>query len=105
MCTERVSELATAYARKTQRLITALQAIAVALGGQTGAWLAHRLGLPASRDTVLRPVRTAVPMLLVLTLGAFSCAGEPPRPQRSNTDTQLITQLQAQHRDVAVTID
>jgi transposase len=29
----------------------------VALGGQAGAWLAHRLGLPASRDTLLRLVR------------------------------------------------
>jgi hypothetical protein len=29
-------------------------------------------------------VRTAVPMLLVLTLGALSFAGEPPRPQASS---------------------
>jgi transposase len=49
--TERVPALVAAYARKTQRLI------AVALGGQAGARLAHRLGLPASRDTLLRLVR------------------------------------------------
>ena len=29
-------------------------------------------------------MRTAVPMLLVLTLGALSFAGEPPRPQASS---------------------
>jgi transposase len=55
--TERVPELVAAYAHKTQRLITALQAIGVALGGQAGARLAHGLGLPASRDTLLRLVR------------------------------------------------
>jgi transposase len=55
--TERVPELVASYARKTCRLITALQAIGVALGGQAGARLAHGLGLPASRDTLLRLVR------------------------------------------------
>jgi transposase len=55
--TERVPELIAPYARKTQRLIAALQALGVALGGQAGARLAHRLGLPASRDTLLRLVR------------------------------------------------
>jgi transposase len=55
--TERVPDLVAAYARKTHRLLAALQAIGVALGGQAGARLAHRLGLPASRDTLLRLVR------------------------------------------------
>ena len=55
--TERVPELVAAYAHKTQRLITALQAVGVALGGQAGARLAKRLGLSASRDTLLRLVR------------------------------------------------
>lgn len=55
--TERVPELVTAYARKTHRLIAALQALGVALGGQAGARLAHRLGLPVCRDTLLRLVR------------------------------------------------
>jgi hypothetical protein len=50
--TERVPEPVAAYARKTQRLITALQAIGVALGGQVGARLAHRLGLPAEGHAV-----------------------------------------------------
>jgi transposase len=55
--TERVPEIVAPYARKTQRLIAALQALGVALGGQAGVRLAHRLGLPASRDTLLRLVR------------------------------------------------
>src|SRR5262245_23120241 len=57
LCTERVPELMAPDARKTPRLIAALQAIGVALGGQAGARLAHRLGLPASRATLLRLVR------------------------------------------------
>jgi transposase len=52
--TERVPELAASYARKTCRLITTLQAIGVALGGQAGTRLTQRLGLPTSRDTLLR---------------------------------------------------
>ena len=55
--TERVPELVAAYARKTQRLVTVLQAIGMALGGQAGARLTCRLGFPASRDTLLRLVR------------------------------------------------
>jgi transposase len=55
--TERVPELVAPYARKTRRLIAALQALGVALGGQPGARLAPRLRLPASRDTLLRLVR------------------------------------------------
>lgn len=55
--TERVPERVAAYARKTPRLLAALQAIGVALGGQAGARLSQRLGRPASRDTRLRLVR------------------------------------------------
>jgi transposase len=68
--TERVPELVAPYARKTQRLIAALQAIGVALGGQAGARLAHRLGLPASRDTLLRLVRR-LPLPAVQPLSAI----------------------------------
>jgi transposase len=46
--TERVPELVAPYARKTQRLLAALQALGVALGGQAGARLGKRIGLPAS---------------------------------------------------------
>jgi transposase len=55
--TERVPELVAPSARKTQRLVASLQALGVALGGQAGARLAHLLGLPARRDTLLRLVR------------------------------------------------
>jgi hypothetical protein len=55
--TERVPARVAPYARKTQRLIAALQALGVALEGQAGARLSKRLGLPASRDTLLRRVR------------------------------------------------
>jgi transposase len=55
--TERVPELVAAYARKTHRLVTVLQAIGLALGGQAGSRLTRRLGLPPSRDTLLRLVR------------------------------------------------
>jgi transposase len=68
--TERVPELVAPYARKTHRLIAALQAIGVALGGQAGARLAHRLGLPASRDTLLRLVRR-LPLPTVPPLSAI----------------------------------
>jgi transposase len=68
--TERVPELVAAYARKTHRLIAVLQAIGVALGGQAGARLSKRLGLPASRDTLLRLVRR-LPLPTVLPLSAI----------------------------------
>jgi transposase len=47
--TERLPELVPAYARKTRRLITILQAIGMALGGNAGARLAGRLRLPPPR--------------------------------------------------------
>jgi transposase len=68
--TERVPELVAVYARKTCRLVAALQAIGMALGGQAGARLAHRLGLPASRDTLLRLVRR-LPLPVVAPLRAI----------------------------------
>lgn len=68
--TERVPELVAAYARKTHRLVTALQAIGVALGGQAGARLTYRLGCPASRDTLLRLVRR-LPLPSIATLRAI----------------------------------
>jgi transposase len=57
--TERLPELVAAYGRKTYRLMTILQAIGLALGGQAGARLAARLRLPTSPATLLRLVRTA----------------------------------------------
>jgi transposase len=57
--TERLPAFVAAYARKTQRLVTALRAIGIALGGQAGARLAARLRLPTSPSTLLRLVRVA----------------------------------------------
>jgi transposase len=54
---ERLEEVA-AYARKTDRLQEALLLIGFALGGRAGARVAKELGLLASRDTLLRKVRS-----------------------------------------------
>jgi transposase len=55
--TERLPDLIATYARKTHRLITALRAIGLALGGNAGARLTARLSLPVSAATMLRLVR------------------------------------------------
>ena len=62
MCTrrtfaERLGEPIKAYARKTKRYASRLQTIGLMLGGNAGALLAKRLGLPVSSDTLLRLVR------------------------------------------------
>jgi len=54
---EQVPDLTTPYARRTPLLRRMLEAIGLALAGRAGARLAARLGLPASRDTLLRLVR------------------------------------------------
>src|SRR5215510_9043925 len=59
MFTERLPNLVAASRRHTQRLVTALGAIGLALGGNAGARLAARLRLPTSPATLLRLVRTA----------------------------------------------
>jgi transposase len=68
--TERLPDCATPYARKTMRLVNALQAIGIALGGQAGARLAACLRLPTSASTLLRLVRAApipdIPALQVI---------------------------------------
>jgi transposase len=57
--TERLPAFVPVYARKTRRLVTALRAIGMALGGQAGARLAAHLRLPTSPATLLRLVRAA----------------------------------------------
>jgi transposase len=52
--TEQPTGLTTRYARRTPLLRTLLEQVALALAGRAGARLASRLGLPASRDTLLR---------------------------------------------------
>ncbi len=54
---ERLPGVAAAHDRKTMRLADALCAIGFALGGEAGSRLAHRLGMPASGDTLLRVIR------------------------------------------------
>src|SRR5688572_6441934 len=56
--TERLPDLVAPSARNTDRLITVLRAIGLALGGQAGARLAVRLRLPTSPSTLLRLVQT-----------------------------------------------
>jgi transposase len=58
--TERLPALVAVSARRTCRLVTALRAIGIALGGNAGARLAARLRLPTSAATLLRLVRAAV---------------------------------------------
>jgi transposase len=55
--TEQLPGLTTRYARRTPLLERMLQAIGLALAGRAGERLAGRLGLPASRDTLLRLLR------------------------------------------------
>ena len=54
---ESFPNLVAKYARRTERLHTAHEAIAFALGGQAGSRLAHKLYMPISGDTLLRIIR------------------------------------------------
>jgi DNA-directed RNA polymerase subunit N (RpoN/RPB10) len=55
--TEQIAGLTTRYARRTPLLKRMLQAIGLALAGRAGARLTSGLGLPASRDSLLRLLR------------------------------------------------
>lgn len=55
--TERLAGIASVYARKTIRLNEALVCVAFSCGGEGGARLATRLGMPTSADTLLRRIR------------------------------------------------
>src|SRR6266700_8096064 len=54
---ERLGEAIKAYARLTKRCASRLQTIGLLLGGNAGALLAKRMGLPVSADTLLRLIR------------------------------------------------
>jgi len=56
---EQVDGLTTRYARKTPLLSGALGSIAIALAGRAGSRLAAGLGVPASRQVLLRLVMAA----------------------------------------------
>jgi len=58
---ERLPQVAQSYARKTCRLVDALQETAFTAGGEAGSRLAGQLGMPSSPDTLLRLLRRAVP--------------------------------------------
>jgi transposase len=62
--TERLATLVAPWARRTQRLVTWLAHLGVALGGAAGRRLSQRLGVTVSRQTLLRTVRRlALPSL------------------------------------------
>jgi len=63
---ERLPDVAVPWARKTTRLAGRLTAVGLALGGAAGTRLGSRIGLAASRNTLLRLVRQA-PLPSVLT--------------------------------------
>lgn len=54
---EQIPDLTVKWARRTTKLTSMLAMIGLALAGRAGARLAARLGLPASRDTLIRLVR------------------------------------------------
>ncbi len=54
---EQMPEMVVRYAKRTNRLNTALEVVAFALGGQAGSRLASKLKIPAGRNTLLRLVR------------------------------------------------
>ena len=59
---ERLPETTARYARRTLRSSTALDAIALALGGEAGARLAGRLAMDVSPDTLLRLLLRSAPV-------------------------------------------
>ena len=54
---ERIPAVLKPYARHTNRLIVYLRQIAFALGGEAGARLLRKRGVPVSPDTLLRIIR------------------------------------------------
>ena len=56
---ERLPSVVARYARKTERLTSALELIGFALGGEAGARVARELGMSVSPDTLLARIRRA----------------------------------------------
>jgi transposase len=56
---QRMSNVVKPYARRTNRLREEQLSVAFAAGGESGARLLHRLGMPISPDTLLRMMRNA----------------------------------------------
>ncbi len=57
--TERLPEVVAPWARRTARLAKRLTAVGLALGGSAGTRLARGLGMPTTRNTLLRLIRAA----------------------------------------------
>ncbi|MBV8886858.1 MAG: transposase family protein [Chroococcidiopsidaceae cyanobacterium CP_BM_RX_35] len=55
--TERLTEVAAPWARKTMRLVQRLQAIVLALGGAAGERLAHQVGARVCGSTLLNHLK------------------------------------------------
>ena len=55
---ERLDDIAAIYARRTDRVSSALELIGFALSGEAGARLANHLGFVTSPDTLLRVIRS-----------------------------------------------
>lgn len=68
---ERLPEFLAPHRQRTERLETALGAVALAVGGQAGQTLARKLNMSASRDTLLRLIRrrSIVPLDDLTVLG------------------------------------
>jgi transposase len=73
---EQAPEVVARYARRTQGLRIALEHVGLALGGRPGQRLSWRLGLPASRASLLHLVRSlpepSVPSARVLGVDEFA---------------------------------
>jgi len=67
---ERLPDVAVPWARRTTRLAGRLTAVGLALGGAAGVRLGRKLGLNASRNTLLRLIRRA-PMSDIATASAL----------------------------------
>jgi len=101
---ERLPAVAAPWARKTTRLAGRLTAVGLALGGAAGVRLGRKLGLPASRNTLLRLIRrapmpdVATPSALGVTLlhGPAQWRPEPARRRRLRPDLTSDTHFAIQ---------
>jgi len=69
--TERLPDAVAPHARRTVRLGDIQGHLGAALGGESGARLAKRLGMTVSGDTLLRLVRHQAPATSMVTPGAW----------------------------------